>query len=102
MLSTSLTLYQLPKSSSQIIPQILPILQPNTNPQQPTINRSIRHSPPLNQSLNTPKTSSMLEQPQLTRQLLRKALLSHRNSKNRPEPIRHLLLQPIPLNPLNT
>lgn len=78
------------KCPHQIPSQILPILQTNADPQQPPINRGIRHSPPLNQCLHAAQTCRVLQERKFARQSSCLVFFLHDDGEHRPEAVGHL------------
>lgn len=89
-----LLLQQGPESGHQVVLQILPVLQPDADSQESPVDLGVSHRPPLDQSLHSTQTRSMVEERQLGRQFASKVLLLHHNGEDRTKAVGHLLLQP--------
>lgn len=86
----------------QVVPQVFPVLKPNTDPTQPGVGRTVAHGPPFDQRLHAAEGCGVTEQLQLTRQSPGKTLALHDEGEDGPEPTGHLLLDPTLRTLLNT
>ena len=88
---------ELAQSLPDVLYQIIGMLHPNADPDQPPIDRLITHRPPLNQAFHATQRGGMVEQLEVGRESTGEFWRGKVDGENGSVPVRHLFLDPIVL-----